>query len=61
MFHPPPRPRFVATDQAAFLAASDRVLGVALHGEAAAYPVRQLAYHHLVEDAVGEVPIVATY
>jgi hypothetical protein len=26
-----------------------------------AYPVRQIAYHHLVEDSVGGVPIVATY
>jgi hypothetical protein len=61
MFHPLPRPRFVAAAQAEFLAASDRVLGVALHGEAAAYPVRQLAYHHLVHDRVGGIDLVVTY
>ena len=31
------------------------------NGEAAAYPIRQLAYHHLVQDIVGGVPIVVTY
>ena len=29
--------------------------------DAVAYPVCQIAYHHLVEDSVGGVPIVATY
>jgi len=61
MFHPLERPRFVAADQATFPGDSDRVLGVALNGEAAAYPVRQLAYHHLVQDRVGGVDLVVTY
>ena len=39
----------------------DLVLGVTLNGEAAAYPIRQLAYHHVVQDVVGGVPIVVTY
>jgi len=26
-----------------------------------AYPVRLMAYHHVVPDVVGGVPIVATY
>ena len=30
-------------------------------GEAVAYPVNQLAYHHVLEDVIGGVPIVATY
>jgi len=25
------------------------------------WPVRQMAYHHLVEDTVGGVPLVSTY
>ena len=33
----------------------------ALIGEAAAYPIRQMAYHHLVHDTVGGVPVVVTY
>jgi hypothetical protein len=26
-----------------------------------AWPVRQMAYHHLVQDTVGGVPVVSTY
>ncbi len=37
------------------------VLAVTHSGDAAAYPVRLLAYHHLVHDRVGGKPIVATY
>jgi hypothetical protein len=61
MFRPLPDVRFVRAPAASFVAPADIVLAVAAGGEAAAYPVRQLAYHHLVEDAIGGVPIVATY
>ena len=61
MFRPLPDARFVRAPAASFVAPGDIVLAVAAGGEAAAYPVRQLAYHHLVEDAIGGVPIVATY
>jgi hypothetical protein len=61
MFAPLPDARFVSAAEAGFVAPDDMVLAVALEGDAAAYPVRQLAYHHLVDDAVGKVPIVATY
>lgn len=39
----------------------DPVLAVAFNGDAAAYPVRQLAYHHIVQDLVGGVPVAVTY
>jgi len=29
-------------------------MAVEINGEAAAYPVRQMAYHHLVQDVVEE-------
>lgn len=61
MFAPLPDTRFVRAANADFVAPDDMVLAVANGADAAAYPVRQLAYHHLVEDAVGKVPIVATY
>lgn len=61
MFAPLPDARFVRAADAGFVAPEDMVLAVSLHGEAVAYPVRQLSYHHVVEDAVGKVPIVATY
>lgn len=61
MFAPLPDARFVRAAAADFVAPDDMVLAVALKGDAVAYPVRQMGYHHVVEDAVGQVPIVATY
>jgi uncharacterized protein DUF3179 len=61
MFNPLPRTAFVAARDAAFVDPADIVLAVAINGDAAAYPIRQLAYHHVVNDFVGRVPIVVTY
>jgi hypothetical protein len=61
MFAPLPGPGFVAAGAAGFVEPGDMVLAVERAGDHAAYPVRQLAYHHLVQDSVGRVPIVATY
>ncbi len=61
MFAPLPDPRFVRAGEARFVAPGDMVLAVALGGDAVAYPVRQLSYHHLVQDSAGGAPIVATY
>lgn len=61
MFRPLASPSFARAEEASFLESGDRVMGVELNGEAAAYPIRALAYHHLVNDVVGGVPIVATY
>jgi hypothetical protein len=61
MFNPLKNPAYVAASKANFVDPSDMVLGVKINGEDAAYPVRLLAYHHLVQDTVGGKPIVATY
>ena len=61
MFRPLADPSYSRAGQADFLQADDMVLAVNVNGEAVAYPVRQLAYHHLVQDVVGGRPIVATY
>jgi hypothetical protein len=61
MFNPLPNPSYASVNEADFVAGDDVVLAVELNGEAAAYPVRQMAYHHVVHDTVGGVPIVATY
>jgi len=34
---------------------------VKIGDEPVAYPIRIMAYHHLVQDTVGGTPIVATY
>lgn len=37
------------------------VIGVAHNGQAKAYPVRYIAYHHQVRDTVGGKPVMVTY
>jgi hypothetical protein len=61
MFAPLPNPAFARAVESDWLEPDDIVLAVTVNGESAAYPRRQLAYHHLVMDSVGGVPIVATY
>jgi hypothetical protein len=60
MFHPVDRPEFV--DAAATkLASGEKVLAVRIGGDARAYPIRSISYHHVVNDRLGGVPIAATY
>jgi hypothetical protein len=61
MFNPLPRPQFVAFDKATFVDPNDLVLSVSFDGDNAAYPIRQMAYHHLVNDRIGRTPAVVTY
>jgi Protein of unknown function (DUF3179) len=61
MFHPLPGPRYVSVAAATFPEDGDMVLAAGAAGDSVAYPVRELAYHHLVMDSVGGVPVVATY
>ena len=37
------------------------VIGVNLNGEARAYPLQQIGYHHQILDTVGGVPVLVTY
>ena len=52
---------YVRAADADFVQPDDMILGIVVNGDAVAYPVDQLAYHHVINDAVGGVPIVATY
>ena len=61
MFNPLPNPAYAKVTDSGFVNDSDMVLAVAHQGEAVAYPIRLMAYHHLVQDTVGGTPIVATY
>ena len=61
MFNPLPQPQFVAAAKATFVEPNDLVLAVSADGDAAAYPIRQMAYHHLVNDRIGRTPAVVTY
>ncbi len=60
MFHPMGRPNFVAATDTK-LDGAEMVMAVHIAGEARAYPIRIVSYHHIVNDVVGGVPIVATY
>ena len=61
MFQPLHGAKYAAARAATFVEATDLVIAVTRNGEAAAYPIRQLAYHHIVQDVVGGVPIAVTY
>jgi hypothetical protein len=61
MFNPLPNAAYAKIGEANFLGDSDMLLAFENQGEAVAYPIRLMAYHHLVEDTVGGTPIVATY
>jgi glucan phosphoethanolaminetransferase (alkaline phosphatase superfamily) len=61
MFNPLANAAYARAGEADFLTDTDMVLAIEVNGEAAAYPVRLMAYHHLVQDTVGGTPIVATY
>jgi Protein of unknown function (DUF3179) len=61
MFNPLVSASYAPADKVDYIGDTDMVLAVSQGGERAAYPVRLLAYHHVVGDTVGGVPIVATY
>ena len=62
MFNPLAAVEYVAVPEAGrFLVDAEIVMGVEVNGEAVAYPIRQLAYHHLANTVVGGRPLVATY
>ena len=60
MFHPFGEPRYVTIQQAS-VDAKDMVLAVTLDGESRAYPIREMGYHHIVNDRLHQLPIVVTY
>jgi uncharacterized BrkB/YihY/UPF0761 family membrane protein len=61
MFNPLANTAYAKATNAGFVADTDMVLAVENNNEAVAYPVRLMAYHHLVQDTVGGTPVVATY
>ncbi len=61
MFNPLPNAAYAGVGEAGFVADNEMVMAVESNGEAVAYPIRQMAYHHVVQDVVGGAPITATY
>jgi hypothetical protein len=60
MFHHLKTPGFT-TAAATKLDDSEMVMAVRFGNDARAYPIREMAYHHVVNDVVGGVPIAVTY
>jgi F0F1-type ATP synthase assembly protein I len=60
MFHPIPSAQFNPASQAK-LEDKEMIMAVRFGGDARAYPIRQMAYHHILNDTVDGRPIVVTY
>ncbi len=61
MFNPLENTKFARVPETNFVADDDMVLAVKIGTDAVAFPVRQMAYHHVVQTTVGGMPITATY
>jgi hypothetical protein len=60
MFHPIGSPQFQSAKDA-HIDKDDTLIVVRLGDVSRAYPVREMAYHHVVNDTVAGEPIVSTY
>lgn len=60
MFHPVNTPTFSPASKVK-LDPDEEVIAVRIGGVARGYPVRSMSYHHIVNDVLGGLPIVATY
>jgi hypothetical protein len=60
MFHPLGEPTYLAANLAA-IEPNDMVIAVTLGEESRAYPIREMGYHHVVNDRLHQLPIVVTY
>jgi hypothetical protein len=60
MFHPVEHAAFVAASDVK-LNSDDKLIVVKIGGSARAYPIREMAYHHVVNDVVGGTAVAATY
>ncbi|RFM27472.1 DUF3179 domain-containing (seleno)protein [Deminuibacter soli] len=60
MFYQPTH-AFFAPAAANTIAPEKLVIGVSINGEAKAYPIQLIGYHHQVRDTVGHTPVMITY
>jgi len=60
MFHPVAAPGFQSVADSK-LDPGEMVMAVRFGNDARAYPIRAMAYHHVVNDVVNGVPITVTY
>jgi hypothetical protein len=60
MFHPIDSTQFLQ-QAAAKLDPKEMIMAVRFGNDARAYPISQMAYHHVLNDTVAGVPITVTY
>ena len=60
MFHPLPSAQFESAS-ASKLNNGEMILAVRFGTDARAYPIREMAYHHVLNDVVNGVPVAVTY
>ena len=60
MFHPVDSAKF-ESESSSKLDTKEMILAVRYGSDARAYPIREMAYHHILNDVVGGVPIAVTY
>jgi len=58
-FHQPTTKSFIPATES--LDKSKLVIGVVINGEAKAYPIQLIGYHHQVMDTIGNEPVIITY
>jgi hypothetical protein len=55
-------PKFISPDEAAqWLADNEPVISLEINGDARAYPLQILTWHEIVNDTVGDVPVIVTF
>ena len=54
-------PTFASLPEATWLGRDTEVLGVRVAGQARAYPIRMLEYHQIVNDVIGDTPVLISY
>src|SRR5712691_5531897 len=60
-YEPMRAPHFVPASQASFLKDEDHVMGVSENGVSKAYRTDVIAWHHIIHDQLGKMPILATW
>jgi hypothetical protein len=60
MFHPDDHPSFDAASHVK-LDKDEKVIAIKIGPAARAYPIRNISYHHVINDVLDKVAIVATY
>jgi hypothetical protein len=60
MFHPIDAPQFESASTSK-LGNEEMLLAIRYGTDARAYPIREMAYHHILNDVVAGVPVAVTY